>query len=295
MNWNALGAIADALAAVAVVASLLYLAVQVRQNTRQSRLGAQQVLVNELGNALQAQAQNRSLADLVLRGLQDVEALDAVDRLQFLSHISHILRLYEAVYFHHLEGTLDARIWKGFEGAIADVVSYPGMQAVLRMRRRHLSDAFAAYLTSLSTRQETLPIFGELGTSAGGAVKARLRRAAGYQGDALSLPVASVDSSVPFYEQRLGFRVVERRATPVKAAILERDGVRIGLVENGGDSSQDGSFFEVSDVDAIFEELKSRGLDVSAPEINRSEHGAFRAFFVVAPDGLCFMLGEPVP
>ncbi|PYP19188.1 MAG: glyoxalase, partial [Gemmatimonadetes bacterium] len=32
------------------------------------------------------------------------------------------------------------------------------------------------------------------------------RRAAGYQGDALNLPVKNVDEAVPFYEQRLGFR-----------------------------------------------------------------------------------------
>jgi len=121
------------------------------------------------------------------------------------------------------------------------------------------------------------------------------RRAAGYQGDALNLPVKNVDEAVPFYEQRLGFRVVEHRATPIKAAILERDGVRIGLVENGADPTQDGSFFEVSSVDAAFEDLKGRGLELSAPRLQRSEHGAYRAFFVVAPDGLCYMLGEPVP
>ena len=126
-------------------------------------------------------------------------------------------------------------------------------------------------------------------------MQALFRRAAGYQGDALNLPVRNVDEAVPFYEQRLGFRVVEHRATPIKAAILERDGVRIGLVENGGDPAQDGSFLEVSSVDAALADLRGRGLELRAPEIQRSEHGAYRAFFVVAPDGLCYMLGEPVP
>ena len=107
--------------------------------------------------------------------------------------------------------------------------------------------------------------------------------------------MVSVDDAVPFYEQRLGFRVVERRETPFKAAILERDSVRIGLVENGGDPTQDGSFFEVSSVDAVFEELSGRGLTLAAPKIQKSGHGAFRAFFVIAPDGLCYILGEPVP
>jgi len=126
-------------------------------------------------------------------------------------------------------------------------------------------------------------------------MQAHFRRAAGYQGDAMNLPVASVNDALSFYEQQLGFRVVERREAPVRAAILERDSVRIGLVENGGDPTQDGSFFEVSSVDAVFAELKGRGLQLNAPEIQRTEHGAYRAFFVVAPDGLCYMVAEPVP
>ena len=125
-------------------------------------------------------------------------------------------------------------------------------------------------------------------------MQALFKRAAGYQGDAMNLPVHNVDDAVPFYEQRLGFRVVERRATPIKAVILERDGVRIGLAENGGDPTQDGSFFEVASIDAAFEDLEGRGLVLSAPKMQRSEHGAYRAFFVVAPDGLCYMLGESV-
>src|SRR5207344_2799997 len=106
-------------------------------------------------------------------------------------------------------------------------------------------------------------------------MQALFRRSAGYQGDALNLPVKNVDEAVPFYEQRFGFRVVERRATPIKAAILERDGVRIGLVENGGDPTQDGSFLEVSSVDAAFADLRGRGLELSAPKMQRSKNGAY--------------------
>jgi hypothetical protein len=138
----------------------LYLAVQVRQNTRQSRLGAQQAMVAELGTVLQAQAQNREFATLVAKGLQDLASLDPVEKVRFLSHIGHLLRLYEAVYFYHHEGTLDDRIWKGFEAAIADVMSYPGMQAAVTMRRRHISDAFGAYLSTLH-KARAAPIFAE--------------------------------------------------------------------------------------------------------------------------------------
>ena len=161
MNWQAIAAVAEAVGAIAVVASLLYLAVQVRQNTRQSRLGAQQAMVAELGMALQAQAQDREFATLLAKGLQSLESLDPVERVRFLSHVGHLLRLYEAVYFYHAEGTLDDRIWKGFEAAIADVMSYPGMQAAVALRRHHFSDDFGEYLAAVASRKTAAPIFAE--------------------------------------------------------------------------------------------------------------------------------------
>jgi hypothetical protein len=44
-------------------------------------------------------------------------------------------------------------------------------------------------------------------------------------------------------------------------AVFGRDRVQIGLAENGGDPSQEGCFFEVDDVEAAFDELRSNGLD----------------------------------
>ena len=45
MNWDAIGAIAELLGAVGVIASLIYLATQIRQNTRSVRGATYQSLV----------------------------------------------------------------------------------------------------------------------------------------------------------------------------------------------------------------------------------------------------------
>jgi catechol 2,3-dioxygenase-like lactoylglutathione lyase family enzyme len=110
----------------------------------------------------------------------------------------------------------------------------------------------------------------------------------------LALPVASVEAALPFYEGVMGFRLVERIEAPHKAAILERDSVRIGLAENGGDPTQDGCFFEVDDVEAAFAELRANGLERDDPGFRVDTYGetSFRVFFVVAPDGLCYCLGQ---
>lgn len=125
--------------------------------------------------------------------------------------------------------------------------------------------------------------------------KAIFKRAVPYKEDALNLPVADVDAAVPFYEQTFGFRVVARNSEPYKRAILARDEIQIGLAENGGDPSQEGCFFEVDNLEAALAEIKSHKPNVSEPEMQKVNGESFNAFFVVAPDGLCYMIAQPQP
>jgi lactoylglutathione lyase len=122
---------------------------------------------------------------------------------------------------------------------------------------------------------------------------AKYQRAAPFATNALALPVASVEAALPFYQDVMGFQLVDRKEAPQQAAILERDDVRIGLAENGGDPTQEGCFFEVDDVEAAFAELRANGLESDA-EFRIDTYGdtSYRVFFVVAPDGLCYCLGQ---
>ena len=92
----------------------------------------------------------------------------------------------------------------------------------------------------------------------------------------------------------MGFSVVSQTDSPHKSAVLRRDGIQIGLAENGGDPTQDGCAFEVDDVESAFAELKANGLKKDAPGFSVEQRGAnsWKVLYVVAPDGLCFWLGQ---
>ena len=115
-----------------------------------------------------------------------------------------------------------------------------------------------------------------------------------YAEDEMNLPVASVDAAIPFYEMVMGFRVVSRSDSPHKSVVLGRDEIKIGLGENGGDPTQEGCFFEVDNAEAAFAELRSNGLKKEAADFRIDQYGdtSYKVFFVVAPDGLCYCLGE---
>lgn len=122
---------------------------------------------------------------------------------------------------------------------------------------------------------------------------AKFFRAAPYADDAMNLPVRDIDAAIPFYESKMGFRVASRSDDGSHRAVLKRDTIQIGLAENGGDPAQEGCFFEVDDVEAAVDELRSYDSSFKA-DLQTQKHGdtTYRLFFVVAPDGLCYCIGE---
>jgi catechol 2,3-dioxygenase-like lactoylglutathione lyase family enzyme len=125
-------------------------------------------------------------------------------------------------------------------------------------------------------------------------MKAEFKSARGYQGNNLKLPVRNLETAIPFYETVMGFQLLTRSDSPNRSAVLGRDGIQIGLVENGGDPTQDGCAFEVNSAESAFAELKAHGWEkeISAFDTEKHDDTAWKVFYVVAPDGLCYWFGE---
>ena len=125
-----------------------------------------------------------------------------------------------------------------------------------------------------------------------------------------SLPVrgGELDAAVEYYTRVFGFELVSTTSGKADqgslrpAALLQRDDVTIGLEENGDDPEQEGAFIGVDDVDAAFAELNANGLGKDTPGYSLDwrpavgDQPAFcnKLFFVVAPDGLCYCIGQKV-
>ena len=113
----------------------------------------------------------------------------------------------------------------------------------------------------------------------------------------MALPVANVDEAVPLYTDVLGFEIVSRNDSPHRSILLARPDVQMQINENGGDPTQDGCAFEVTDVEAVMDEFNLNGMSKERSEIDieKNENGTWRVFYVVAPDGLCYWIGEKQP
>jgi hypothetical protein len=124
--------------------------------------------------------------------------------------------------------------------------------------------------------------------------KTLFEKAFPYGEDVLALPVADVESAAGWYAEHFAMVEVERKSEPCPTVIMERDGVRIGFAENGGDSSQEGAAIRVLDIHAMRAELESRGVGIGNWRIDERDGKKLQVFFVAAPDGLCYYFHQPI-
>lgn len=148
MGWNAIQAVAEAIGAVAVVASLIYLAVQIRQNTRAVRAATYDAMVRGSGEFLRPMIDDAELArafELVAEDWNHPE-VSAEARTRAMYLLTQLFREWENAYYQWRQGTLEYWLWKAWETVILSYYHHPGIQQWWRLRRMAFSEPFQAFL-----------------------------------------------------------------------------------------------------------------------------------------------------
>jgi hypothetical protein len=146
LNWEMINAIGQMLGAVGVIISLIYLAAQIRNQNKESRRVAMNVLTTHWSELTKTLVENPDLAALWLRGLQSFDDLDGPSKLRLSAHLGRFLRFADSLYLGHLDGMLDGRLWRGFERTLADTAAYPGFQTWWATRKHWHTDEFCALI-----------------------------------------------------------------------------------------------------------------------------------------------------
>lgn len=156
MNWAAVQAVAEAIGAVAVVASLIYLAIQVRQNTRAVRASTYDGMVQASGDFLRPLIEDAGLA-LTFERLAVDWADDRVgseDRTRAMYLLTQLFRTWENVYYQWRQGMLEDWLWRAWQTVILSYFSQPGIQEWWRLRHMAFSEPFQAFLERSSAPEQ---------------------------------------------------------------------------------------------------------------------------------------------
>ena len=97
MNWDAIGAIGEILGATAVFASLIYLAIQIRTQNRESRLGAMHDVSIGMRD-LMSRFGAADMAPIVLKANENFDQLTDEEALRFITLAGQYFLAFEEAF-----------------------------------------------------------------------------------------------------------------------------------------------------------------------------------------------------
>jgi hypothetical protein len=163
MTLNDIYLVSQVLAVFALVPSVIYLAVQVRQNTLQARASASFQYL-EAGTALNMPLiENKQMASVVRRGYENYDALDADEKVQFGYLIGQWYQTFSAMYDLMKSGMLPENTWYPIRKHLISMMSISGTRTIWETYAREgISPDFVAYVDALESSDEKTYTYNEL-------------------------------------------------------------------------------------------------------------------------------------
>jgi len=142
MNWEMLTAVGQLAAVLVGIPSLIYFAIQIREQTKERRQAAVNALTVQWGDLTKALHESAEFSTIYLRGVQSFSDLDAVSKLRFSAFQNRFFKNFEAMYFSHQDGILNASSWGEIERTMSDFIAYPGVRQWWETRKHWHTNEF---------------------------------------------------------------------------------------------------------------------------------------------------------
>ena len=163
MNWDAIGAIGEVLGAILVGATLVYLAVQLRQNTSALTSSTFQTLSSSMASNMEFFAGDPAISALLLKAQGGLGSLTAEERARFGFVMVMAFRRIETVFVQRSLGFIDARLTEGFERSAISSIATGGAREWWDSSKGAFSVDFASWMDEQLATNPVSPIHVGLG------------------------------------------------------------------------------------------------------------------------------------
>ena len=153
MNWDAIGAMGEIVGALAVVISLIYLAVQIRTQNKEARIAGMHDIAVGYRDAL-ATLVDGAMADVVDKAIDNYEDLTRAESLRLIAFVGRIFRVWEEAYMQFEAGRLDPRMWDSMVRQFCGYLSLAPMLRIWTIRKEYFDDRFRIFVDELELKEE---------------------------------------------------------------------------------------------------------------------------------------------
>ena len=149
MELRVLADLGEFVGGLAVIASLAYLALQVRQNTQSLRTENYGRALDRIASIQSLLARDRELARMFARAVADPAQLTPVERIQFTWGLYEFFGAFEFMFHASRAQTLPAEIWERWCATTVFWLSFPGVQRWWESRPAPFTASFTAFIDGL--------------------------------------------------------------------------------------------------------------------------------------------------
>ena len=143
------------LAAVFIgVPSIIYFAIQLREQNRERRQAAVNALTVQWGELTKTLHENAEFTALYLRGVQSFHDLDAVSKLRFSAYQNRFFKNFEGMYYSRREGILTSELWDEIDRTMSDFLAYDGVRQWWKTRKHWHTEAFVRVVDAIIAKGE---------------------------------------------------------------------------------------------------------------------------------------------
>lgn len=150
MNWEAIGAIGDILGGAGVIGTLIYLTLQIRQNTRAIRSSNRYAWLNAIQQHDVVLAQYNSTVHRVTAK----ERLEGEDETLVAAILWSLLNPLEMLYFEWREGNIDDAYFAARLEGLAVWLTFPTVRPVFDRYRTTLDARFVDHVEKFLRERE---------------------------------------------------------------------------------------------------------------------------------------------
>ena len=146
MDLTVISTVAQVASALAVIVSLVYLAIQIRQNTQAVRNSTHHALTVIRLDYVALVVQNPDLSRILRLGSQDVNNLNDEERQRFDLLMYYLFSAGENFYYQNRQGVLDAEQWDRWCTTVRYYFTQPGIRAWFASNPIRFAEGFARFL-----------------------------------------------------------------------------------------------------------------------------------------------------
>jgi len=149
MSLEKVTSVAEIVSAIALIISLLYVASEVKQNTKATKSTTYQAIHDAEDQFWSSLSADKELSMLWDKGLKiGISSLQLDEKAQFTISTKRLIYMFQNVHYQRRKDVVDDELWDAWVASLDEFLSEPGFQDVIQSAKPHLSSHFNELIDS---------------------------------------------------------------------------------------------------------------------------------------------------